>query len=151
MKNVFKLFVVFSITVTILSSCTSISKTMRGPNTVVELNKNDFSLSEQVTAEAQTIKIVGIDFARLFMKKGGIIEGGGSANINLVSIPIFGNMITDRTASYSMYELMNQNPGYDVIFYPQCETKILKPILGIGFLTKITTVKTTARLGKMNK
>lgn len=30
------------------------------------------------------------------------------------------------------------------------KTKILRPVLGIGFFSKITTVKTTARLGKMN-
>lgn len=46
---------------------------------------------------------------------------------------------------------MDNNPGYDVIFYPQYETKVVKNILGLGFLSKITTVKTTARLGKLNK
>jgi hypothetical protein len=46
---------------------------------------------------------------------------------------------------------MNSNPGYDVVFYPQYETKVFKPVLGIGFLTKISTVKTTARLGKLTK
>ena len=45
---------------------------------------------------------------------------------------------------------MSQNKGYDVVFYPQYETKVQKPALGIGFITKITTVKTTARLGKLN-
>jgi len=42
---------------------------------------------------------------------------------------------------------MSGNPGYDVVFYP----KVFKPVLGIGFFAKITTVKTTARLGKLNK
>jgi hypothetical protein len=46
---------------------------------------------------------------------------------------------------------MSSNPGYDVVFYPQFETKVVKPFLGLGFLTKITTVKTTARLGKLNQ
>jgi hypothetical protein len=61
------------------------------------------------------------------------------------------HQFSDKTANYSLYELMTNNPGYDVVFYPQYETKVLKPILGIGFLTKITTVKTTARLGKLKK
>jgi hypothetical protein len=46
---------------------------------------------------------------------------------------------------------MNVNPGYDVVFYPQYETKVFKPVVGIGFIVTITSVKTTARLGKLNK
>jgi hypothetical protein len=69
----------------------------------------------------------------------------------LASLPVVGNVLGDKTSNYALYELMNNNPGYDVIFYPQYEVKVVKPIIGIGFLTKITTVKTTARLGKLNK
>ncbi|MBU3743675.1 MAG: hypothetical protein FGM61_03890 [Sediminibacterium sp.] len=131
-----------------LSSCTSINKSMREPNVRVELNRNDFTLSEQVTAEAQSTKIIGIDFARLFMQKTGTVTGG-SIGISLASLPVIGNVLTDKTANYALYELMSKNPGYDVIFYPQYETKVIKPILGIGILTTITTVQTTARLGKL--
>ena len=133
-----------------LSSCTTLNHSMRGPNTLVNLNKSDFSLSGQVTAEATSVKILGIDFARLFTKKTGVVEGGAAA-ISLASIPVIGNFVSDKTANYSLYELMNENPGYDVVFYPQYETKVFKPVLGIGFITKITKVKTTARLGKLNK
>jgi hypothetical protein len=123
---------------------------MREPYTRVELNKNDFTLSDQVTATASSTKIFGIDFERLFTKKTGIIEGGGSAFINFASIPVVGNIVADQTANYSLYELMINNPGYDVVFYPQYETKVEKP-LGVGFIIKTTTVKTTARLGKLKK
>lgn len=133
-----------------LLNCTTVNHSMREPNTRVELNKSDFSLSEQVSAEATCAKILGIDFARLFMKKTGVVEGG-SPNISFASIPVIGNFISDQTANHSLYNLMNRNPGYDVVFYPQYETKVLKPVLGIGFISKITTVKTTARLGKLNK
>lgn len=132
------------------SSCTAINHSMRESNTRVNLNKTDFSLSEQVTAEATSTKVFGIDFARLFTKKSGTLEGGAAA-ISLASIPVIGNFVADQTVNYSLYNLMNGNPGYDVVFYPQYETKVFKPVLGIGFLTKITTVKTTARLGKLNK
>lgn len=131
-----------------LSSCTSINTTMREPNVRVNLTKDDFSLSGQVKAEAKSVKIVGIDFARLFLQKTGTVEGGAAA-INVASLPVIGNVLGDKTANYALYQMMTENPGYDVIFYPQYETKIVKPILGIGFLAKITTVKTTARLGKM--
>ncbi len=135
-----------------LSSCTTLNQTMREPNTRLNLNKSDFVLSDQVTAEAKTVKVLGIDWARIFIQKtGSVNKDGASAGINTASIPVIGNLTADNTANYSLYQLMNTNPGYDVVFYPQYETKILKPILGIGFLTKISTVKTTARLGKLAK
>lgn len=134
----------------ILSSCTTLNQSMREPNTRVELQKEDFTLSDQLSANASSDKIIGIDFARIFTKKTGVIEGN-SFLITLASIPVIGNFTYDRTSNYSLYELMKSNPGYDVVFYPQYETKIVRPILGIGFIYKKTTVKTTARLGKLNK
>ena len=130
------------------TSCTSVNKTMREPNTHVELVKSDFIYSGQVTAEATTTKILGIDFERIFKAEGGSTQGGGP--ISIASVPVIGNMIADRTANYALYNLMVANPGYDVVFYPQYETKVVKPFLGIGLLTKITKVKTTARLAKLN-
>ena len=141
--------ITFLFAIAIFSACSTLNHSMREPNTRVELNKSDFTLSDQVTGEAQSVKIIGIDWARLFIKKTGNIEGGSSASINIASIPVIGEIVSDKTANYALYELMTNNPGYDVVFYPQYETKVLKPILGIGFLTKITTVKTTARLGKL--
>jgi hypothetical protein len=152
MKNSkLKSFLIIGITIATLSSCTTLNHSMREPNARVELKKSDFTLSDQVTAEATSTKIIGIDWARLFTKKTGVIEGGGAENLTLVSIPVIGNFVSEKTANYSLYELMNSNPGYDVVFYPQYETKVFKPVLGIGFLIKITTVKTTARLGKLTK
>ncbi len=131
------------------SSCTTLNHSMREPNTRVNLNKSDFSLSEQVSAEATCTKIIGIDFKRLFTKETGTVESG-ALSVSLASIPVIGTYVADRTANYALYNLMTANPGYDVVFYPQYETKVIKPILGIGFITTITKVKTTARLGKLN-
>jgi len=130
------------------SSCTTINKSMREPNSHVEFTKGDFSYSDQVSAEASCTKIFSIDFTRLFTKKTGSVEGGAAA-ISLASIPVIGNIIADQTANYALYELMEKNAGYDVVFYPQYEIKVVKPLLGLGFLTKITTVKVTAKLGKL--
>lgn len=140
---------VFVAALAMFSSCTSMSRSMRDANTRVELKKSDFTLSDQVSAEATSTKILGIDFGRLFMKKAATVEGGAMA-ISLASIPVVGNLLEDKTANYALYELMNNNQGYDVVFYPQYETKVVKP-LGLGFLIKTTTVKTTARLGKLVK
>lgn len=133
-----------------LASCTTLNQSIREPNTRVELTKNDFTLSEQVSSTATSTKIIGIDFARIFTKKTGEIDGELTW-VSLASIPVIGDLTYDRTANYSLYELMKANPGYDVVFYPQYETKIVRPFLGIGLITKKTTVKTTARLGKLNK
>ena len=150
MKKTIIKTVLFVAVIAVFPSCTTLNHSMREPNARVELTKSDFSLSQQLTAEASSTKILSIDFARLFKKKTGVVEGGAAA-ISLASIPVIGNFVADKTANYALYELMNGNPGYDVVFYPQYETKVFKPILGIGFLLKITTVKTTARLGKLNK
>ena len=132
------------------TSCSSLNHTMREPTSIVEFTKSDFSLSEQVSAEATTVKVFGVDWARLFSKKTGNVDDGSSL-INSANIPVVGSLVTDKTKNYALYNLMNQNKGYDVVFYPQYEIKNLKPFLGLGFITKITTVKTTARLGKINE
>jgi hypothetical protein len=131
------------------TSCTSLNQTMREPSSAVKFTKSDFSLSDQVSAEAKTVKVLGIDWVRLFSKKMGKVDDV-SLSINAANIPVIGDFVSDRTKNYALYNLMNQNKGYDVVFYPQYETKVQKPFLGLGFLTKITTVKTTARLGKLN-
>ncbi len=133
------------------SNCTTYTHSMREPNTRLNLNKSDFSLSEQVSAKAKSVTVLGIDWARFFTQKTGTVDVDGSNSISWASIPVIGNIVSDRTANYSLYEMMIANPGYDVVFYPQYESKVLKPVLGIGFLTRITNVKTTARLGKLNK
>jgi hypothetical protein len=148
MKKLFLKFTVFVAAVAVLSSCTSVNNTMREPFARVEFTKNDFTLSNQVSAEATSTKILGIDWARLFVKKMGTVTGGTpSGFINLASLPVIGNVLTDKTANYALYEMMMNNAGYDVIFYPQYQTTVVRPI-GLGFIYKKTTVKATARLAK---
>jgi hypothetical protein len=152
MKKKLIQMVMFVAIIVAFSNCTTLNHSMREPNTRLNLSKSDFTLSDQVTAEAKSVKIISIDWARIFTRKTGVVEGGaGALAISLASIPVIGNYTYDRTANYSLYNLMNGNQGYDVVFYPQYETKVVKPFLGIGFIAKITTVKTTARLGKLNK
>jgi len=133
----------------ILSSCTSFKSAMKTPNVNVEFNKSDFILSEQVTAQATSSKVLGIDFHRLITRKSGYVEMNNT-KFNYVLIPGVGNVINNKTANYALYELMINNQGFDVVFFPQFETMIVKPILGLGFLNKKTTVIVKARLGKLN-
>jgi hypothetical protein len=147
-KVTLKTLIVIMFAVLAFSSCTTVSKTMREPNTLVQLSKSDFALSEQVSAEATCVKIFGIDFPRLFVKNTGNVSGG-AMSVSLASVPVIGNFLADQTANYALYELMSKNAGYDVVFYPQYEVKVVKPVIGIGLLTTITTVKVTAKLGKL--
>lgn len=151
MKYHFHFFLKLVIAGIILSSCTSINKTIREPQSHVEFYKEDFVFSEQVTAEASTSKVFGIDFSRLILKKTGKVENGFNSGSQF-KIPIIGNLFSkhEKTTDYALHELIQQNPGYDVVFYPQYEVKIVRPILGIGFLNKVITVRVTARLGKIS-
>lgn len=78
-------------------------------------------------------------------KDGSSVAGAASA----VSIPVIGSFFGDKTESYALHELITSNPGYDVVFYPQFETKKFAP--GLGLFYNVTTVKATARRGKLNK
>lgn len=138
----------------LMASCMNISKSMREPNTRLNLQKSDFSLSEQVTGEASTTQILGIDFARLFMKRSAMVHKdgfpAGPLGIDISSIPVIGGFVMNKTSSYALYDMMDKNKGYDVVFYPQYEIVIDRPI-GLGIIYRKTTVKATARLGKLNK
>lgn len=147
MKNKFNLFSAALAIGILFANCTTINKSMKEPNAHIQWQKSDFVLSDQVSAEAKSTTIFNLDFARLFNKSTGT-TAGSSAAISSASIPVIGTVLTDPTASYALYELMAKNPGYDVVFYPQYETKTVCP-LGFSFIIKTTEVKATARLGKL--
>lgn len=147
MKNLKKLIGAAVVCSIFLSSCTLMTKSMREPNNRVNFAKDDFTFSGQLSAEASSTKILGIDFARLFMKKTGSVSGGGSSAISLASIPVIGGFVGgDKTSGYALYNLMTDNAGYDVVFYPSFATTVKRPII-IPIFT-ITTVKVTAKLAK---
>lgn len=147
--RILKSFILLGL-VAFLTSCSTTNRSMREPNTRLNLTKSDFTLSDQVEAAAKTTKILSIDWSRLFNKEMGAVDGP-SSSISISNIPVIGGFLADNTASYALYEMMKSNPGYDVVLYPQYEVKINRPILGLGFLFRTTTVKATARLGKLNK
>ncbi len=149
-KMYFKPALIIAAAMLLFTSCTSTNKMMREPNVRVELGMDDFTLSNQVTAEATSKKIIGIDWDRLFLLETGTIQKGNAMRINLASIPVIGAAVADQTANYALYQLMQDNPGYDVVYYPQFETTIVKP-WGVGIIVRTTTVKVTARLGKLKK
>jgi len=149
MKKVINVVVLSIIAIVMATSCTTYNQTMREPSSTVKFTKEDFTFSEQVSAEATTIKVLGVDWVRLFTKKTGNVNDG-SKSISGANIPVIGSYVQNNTKNYALYNLMDKNEGYDVVFYPQYETKVQKPFLGIGFIVKKTKVKATARLGKFN-
>jgi hypothetical protein len=143
-------FIAVLFAITTISSCTTINRTMREPNTRVDMVVNDFDLSPQIAAEASCTRIFGIDFERLFTKKTGRSDGAASL-FTAANVPVIGNLlqgyVLDQTTNYAMYNLMKANPGYDVIFFPQVEKKVIRPLV-VPIIT-ITNVDVTARLGKL--
>lgn len=151
-RQIFTMLFLVGMVSLFLSGCTATNHSMREPNARMQWEKSDFTYSEQVTGEASTTRILMIDWARLFNKESGSIEGGvaSALPIDLASIPVIGGFVADRTVNYALYDMMQKNPGYDVVFYPQYETTVKRPFLGIGFIVTKTNVKATARLAKIN-
>lgn len=136
--------VLLSALVLMLGSCT-LNKSMKMANTRVEFEKEDFEFTEQVSGEATETRIFFIDWARLFTrtKSGSLIVDGAP------EIPVIGGVLSNPTQGYALYDMMNKNEGYDVVFYPTYTKKISRPILGMGFILKTTEVKAKARLAKI--
>ena len=135
-----RILMVFTAIAVMFTSCTIKSHSMKTPNNYVEFQKEDFEFSGQVSGEATEVKIIGIDFARIFQKKlGEVTEPAG------LQIPIIGSLIANKVNLYALYNVMKDNPGYDVVFYPQFETQKT----GIPIIFTTTKVKVTARLAKI--
>ncbi|SHJ32387.1 hypothetical protein SAMN05444280_11654 [Tangfeifania diversioriginum] len=146
-----------------LSSCSISNRTMKTPNYHIEFYKSDFEYSKQVEAEATSVRVLGIDWKRLFKWENGEIESDrfksepaqSEITTNFVTdnivgtltavVPVIGDYGKGKVSSYALYNLMQKNPGYDVVIYPQYETnKFIVPL----FYSK-RTVKVTARLGRI--
>ena len=140
MKKTYKLLPLFIVAL-VFSSCTSIHKTMKQPNSLVDIKMSDFKLSEQKSGKATSVLILGIDLERLFMTK------TADFGISAASIPIVGQYLADPTSSYAMYNLLEGSEGGDFVFYPQMEKKTQCPFIGLCILSKITTVNVKARVG----
>lgn len=152
----------------LITSCSATHNTMKNPDSHIEFNKSDFTVTGQASASASTTRILGIDWERLFQKKkfgqvdqqvssqtpqpvsAAIVPVIGSAITNLSSGGIF-SLFRDNTASIATHNLITKNKSNDVVLYPRYQTTTAKPILGIGFIYKKTEVKVTARLGRLKE
>ena len=146
-----RLVLVCAIACLFMSSCHTYRHSMREPNTYVEYHAEDFILSEQVTGEATVVRVLGIDWKHLFGTKE-IAE----TEANLLeptmgtAIPVLGVNTLPSGVNYALYNMMQKNPGYDVVIYPQVESHRYAPVIGTDIYSK-TTYKVSARLGKLKK
>lgn len=115
------------------TSCSSTVKSMKEPLSYIELNSKDYTLSDIKTGEATVVRVLGVDWARLF-----------NITAGTVSAPIIGIPVS-ASQMYAIYDLLDKNPGYDFVMYPQVYDKTS----GVpGIFTK-TDIKVSARLGKL--
>ena len=136
------LFLVCAAAVLFMSSCNTYRHSMREPNAYVEYHAEYFILSEQVSGEATVYRVLGIDWIHLF----GTTKTANTPSFGTV-IPVIGTRLDDGS-NYALYNMMEKNPGYDVVIYPQVEAYRYAPVLGTDIWSK-TTYKVTARLGKL--
>ncbi|MDD2560276.1 MAG: hypothetical protein PHE04_06385 [Bacteroidales bacterium] len=132
------LFSVLAAGLLLFSSCKSQAYLMKESTPVLELDINDFKLSDQVNATATRVQILGVDWEALFNSKTGYISP---------AVPVLGGFLPPL-GDKAIYKLMEENPGYDVVIYPQFETKVKRFGL-VGLIYRKITVKATARLGKL--
>ena len=164
MKNRQLLMLLIIVPAMMLTGCSVSNHSMKTPNYHIEFYKSDFEYSPQVQAEATSVRVPGIDWERLFNWQSGDLESdrfnftkeertvitGNVVADEFVGtlttiIPVIGDYGKGKVNSYALYNLMQENPGYDVVIYPQYETqKFIVPL----FYSK-RHVKVTARLGRI--
>ena len=145
-----KIITLFLITIFILmSGCTMVSHSIVTP----EIQLKDLDISDEVWGQAKSVKILGIDFDRMFKRK---IE---TATIGMAStsIPIITSKFDPVTATQStgliivntenlaLQDLLNKNKEYDVLIAP----KFSKTIEGFWPIYWTETVMVKAHIGKI--
>ena len=118
------------------TSCSSTFKTMREPNVRFELTGHDYILSDEaVTGNATVVYVLGIDWAHLFKSKTADFDA-----------PIIGLAdILKGAETYAINDMMEKNPGYDFVMYPQ----VTKKNTGFPIIFKKVEVEVKARMGKL--
>ncbi|MCF0172419.1 MAG: hypothetical protein HUJ91_01575 [Bacteroidales bacterium] len=124
----------------ILGGCSSYVKNLETSNSVLKLDVEDLEITEQITATATATTIFGINWAHLFSDQAGVAG----------KMPyVIGGNVTTTARGLAVYNLLKENPGYDVVIYPHFDSEYHRPFLGISFITTKETTTVTARLGKL--
>lgn len=119
------------------TSCISNKAALNTLNARVNFEKSDFELTEIKTSKASSVRFLYIDWVAIFSKK------YGSFSSSIVSTVPF----TDKTANKAIGKMIEENPGYNVVFYPTTKTETTN-ILGI---IKYTNATVSAQLGRLKR
>lgn len=132
MKKVLLLLLV----VVAITSCSVTSSSMKNPSNYIEFVKNDFEYSDQLSSSAKIDFLFGIPLSNT--------RKIGKFSKNSFKIIGFRSKL-NKAEDVAIYNLLQNNPGYDVVLYPKFETK------SKGFIFTSSQVKVTARLAKLKK
>jgi hypothetical protein len=155
------------LTISLSTSCTTTRNSSHEGNYALQFKRNDFEFSDVVTGTAKEVKVLGVDWKRLFNRKETILKPEGET----ANSPTFGQLNYGRAQGYyygsgsgSFYRYMNlglpvdlaeelalhdlaqKNPDFDVILFPKYDKKTHWWILG-----RTTTVTAKARLGQLKR
>lgn len=141
MRNfLFALLIAFAAVST--TSCTMKMNAMSDSNAQLNLTSDDVTISEVKEASAKETLVLGIDWKRIFKKEVGEIRRKGSG----FSIPVIGNTSFTRAEAYAIYKLLQDNPDFDAVLYPQFSGKTK----GFPFIFQKTDLTVKAKLVKVN-
>ena len=137
------------VTVFLMSSCTMVSHSIVTP----EINLSDLDISDEVWGQAKSVKILGLDYNRMFKRK---IETA-TIGMGTTGIPIITSKFNPKTSGQSagltiidtenlaLQDLLNKNKEYDILIAP----KFSKTIEGFWPIYWTETVMVKARIGKI--
>ena len=137
------------VTVFLMSSCTMVSHSIVTP----EINLSDLDISDEVWGQAKSVKILGLDYNRMFKRK---IETA-TIGMGTTGIPIITSKFNPKTSGQSagltiidtenlaLQDLLNKNKEYDILIAP----KFSKTIEGFWPFYWTETVMVKARIGKI--
>jgi hypothetical protein len=122
-----------------MSSCSVYQRSMSDSNARLNLTTKDMTISEPYGGTAQSVRILGIDWSRLFGYKAGYKTSGNYAMMG------WGGQLTP-IENFAVHDMMERHPNFDVIIYPSFKKKTSTFL----FFYQKTTVDVSARLGKLN-
>jgi len=130
-----KKFLLFLIGISLVS-CTTLTSTIKNTPNYIEFEKNDFEYTEQVSSTSKIDFFMGIPLSNT--RKSGKFSDGSFSIVGLRSS-------LDKAEDAAIYQLLQDNPGYDLVLYPKFDTKFS------GFIVTSAEVTVTARLAKLKK
>ena len=114
------------------AGCSTTTKIISKPaNSRVVFKGHNFDFTGLVSAEAKQTKFLMLDWSRLTGKSNGAISGS-KGKVKLISVPIIGESPSKQIESLALYNLLQENPGYDVILNPLTLFKRETPFFRIG-------------------